>query len=76
MGLTRCEEAPGFAALHRVKYIDRLFVNKIIQYFEQVAIAIKAKKQVFIIKTIHNIIIDNILDSPFDIRFRYTVFKG
>jgi hypothetical protein len=59
-----------------VKYADRLFVDEIIQYFEQIAIAVKAKEQVFFIKTINNIIIDNILNSPFDIRLGYAMFIG
>jgi hypothetical protein len=42
------ERSPGFAAFHRMKYVDVPFFNKIIQNFKQVGIGIKADEQVFV----------------------------
>jgi len=63
-------------ALHGVKYIHTIIINDVIHNFKQVAVVVKAHKQVFVSGIIPNIIINSIFDGVSNSGFTDAMLKG
>jgi hypothetical protein len=70
------EGAPDFPALHRVEYVDSLFVNDIVHHLKQSAAGIKAEKQVFVFALVNLLFKNEVPDGVANIRFTDTMLEG
>jgi hypothetical protein len=69
------QSAKGMGTLRSVKYFDGLPINYIIQYFQQICLAVKPQYQVFFVVIVQNTVIFRIVQHMVYVRSGDTMFE-
>jgi hypothetical protein len=59
-----------------MKHVDRVFVKDVVQDFKQIAVAVKADKEIFLFLVRHNMVIPRVVKGMTNIRLTHTVLEG
>jgi hypothetical protein len=63
-------------ATHRMEYIYRIFIDNIIQDFEDITIAVKTQQKMLVPGIVQHIIVKSIHKGISDVSLAHTVFKS